>query len=126
MNGTKVVIVDIFKYTIVVSPITCLTQRYIVPRITFNFHLRGTIEITRRQFPLRPCYGVTFHRAQGQTLNRAALHLVKPVFTHGMLYVGLSRVRHRRDLLVYTTPDLITNGRARTENIVYNAILGDT
>jgi hypothetical protein len=53
MNGTKVVIVDIFKYTIVVSPITCLTQRYIVPRITFNFHLRGTIEITRRQFPLK-------------------------------------------------------------------------
>jgi hypothetical protein len=123
MNGTKVVIRSILNYIIIVAPIDNLDQRYIVPRITFTFHLRGTIEITRRQFPLRACYGVTFHRSQGQTLNRAALHLAEHVHAHGMLYVGLSRVRHRNDLIVYTTPELIRDGHARTLNIVYQSIL---
>ena len=41
------------------------------------------------QIPLKPCWAVTYHKAQGKSLDRV---LVDPMnFDSGMLYVGLSR-----------------------------------
>ena len=41
------------------------------------------------QMPLKPCWAVTYHKAQGKSLDRV---LVDPMnFDSGMLYVGLSR-----------------------------------
>ena len=40
-------------------------------------------------FPLRPCFGLTINKAQGQTLQFVGLGLRTPVFSHGMLYLAL-------------------------------------
>lgn len=41
------------------------------------------------QMPLKPCWAVTYHKAQGKSLDRV---IVDPMnFESGMLYVGLSR-----------------------------------
>ena len=46
----------------------------------------------RKQFPIRLCFGMTSNKAQGQTLSRAGIYLSSEFFTHGQLYVAVSRV----------------------------------
>lgn len=45
------------------------------------------------QYPIKLAWAITTHKAQGQTLEAAVLELEMPTFTHGMLYVALSRVQ---------------------------------
>lgn len=48
---------------------------------------------TRTQIPLILAYSCTFHKVQGATLDCAVINLGKSIFTSGMGYVGLSRIR---------------------------------
>lgn len=48
--------------------------------------------IIRKQYPIIPAYCLSVHKAQGQTLNRVGLIFESDPFTHGQLYVALSRV----------------------------------
>lgn len=73
-------------------------------------------EFKRRQFPVRLAFAMTINRAQGQTLEVAGVHLEKPCFSHGQLYVACSRVSDPRNLHVYAP-----NGK--TWNIVYHNAL---
>ena len=49
--------------------------------------------IYRRQFPLILAYGVTIHKCQGLSLDCALVDLSDKVFSPGMAYVAISRVR---------------------------------
>ena len=48
--------------------------------------------IIRRQFPVIPAYCLSVHKAQGQSLKIVGLVFESDPFTHGQLYVALSRV----------------------------------
>jgi len=41
---------------------------------------------------VRPAFVMTINKAQGQTLKMIGIFLPKPVFTHGQLYVAMSRI----------------------------------
>ncbi|MCP3882687.1 MAG: AAA family ATPase [Sulfitobacter sp.] len=61
--------------------------------------------LRRRQFPVKLAWGMTCNKAQGQTLKRVGLYLPAPVFSHGQLYVSLSRASKARDVRILVRDD---------------------
>lgn len=69
---------------------------------------------TMKQYPLRLAWAITAHKAQGATMDRAQLELEMPAFSHGQLYVALSRVRTFEGLYLrrrLTAKDIVVNPR---------------
>jgi ATP-dependent DNA helicase PIF1 len=64
---------------------------------------------------------MTINKSQGQTLSQVGIYLKKPVFTHGHLYVAISRVTSKEGLKILIEDD---DGRSskETKNIVYKEI----
>ena len=92
----------------------------IIPRIPLT-SLEGDLAfiLTRRQFPIRLCFAMTINKSQGQTLRTVGLDLRCPVFTHGQLYVALSRATNVANLTVL----LPESAGGKTSNIVYPEVL---
>jgi ATP-dependent exoDNAse (exonuclease V) alpha subunit len=61
---------------------------------------------------------MSINKSQGQTLGQVGLYLSRPVFTHGQLYVAVSRVRTRDGLkiLIVDEKDKV---KTSTVNVVY-------
>ncbi|WVZ70718.1 hypothetical protein U9M48_019361 [Paspalum notatum var. saurae] len=77
-------------------------KRVFLPRIplcpsddeTFPFRFK------RKQFPTRLIFALTINKAQGQTIPHVGVYLPEPVFSHGQLYVALSRATARSNIKV--------------------------
>ena len=80
----------------------------------------------RKQFPIRVSFAMTINKAQGQTIPHVGIYLPNPVFSHGQLYVAMSRATARSNLkfLAATTNDEnIESDGTLTKNIVYKEVL---
>ena len=73
-------------------------------------------DFKRIQFPVKPCFAMSINKAQGQTFKNVGLFLETPVFAHGQLYVGCSRVGSEKGLKIYAP-------QQKTINIVYREVL---
>ena len=72
----------------------------------------------RRQFPIQLAFCMTINKAQRQTLEKVGIYLPELVFSHGQLYVALSRARSFQNLKVQIKP----SGQC-TVNIVWREVL---
>lgn len=52
-------------------------------------------KLIRRQFPIIVSYAMTINKSQGQSFASVGLYLPTTVFSHGQLYVALSRVQNK-------------------------------
>ncbi|KAG5561533.1 hypothetical protein RHGRI_004541 [Rhododendron griersonianum] len=75
--------------------------------------------MTRRQFPVKLAYAMTINKSQGQSVKFVGVDLRTPVFSHGQLYVALSRCTSG-DL---TSVLLSSDASNSTTNIVYPEVL---
>lgn len=94
-----------------------------IPRIalTSDSSIGLPFTLRRVQFPVRLAFGMTINKSQGQSLNHVGLYLTTPVFTHGQLYVGLSRGTSSRNIRILL--DNSPAGQAcQTTNITYGEI----
>lgn len=91
-----------------------------IPRISLTpTSLDLPFRMTRRQFPIRLTYAMTINKAQGQSVKFVGIDLRTPVFSHGHLYVALSRCTSADRITVLLPED----GSNETTNIVYPEVL---
>uniref|UniRef100_A0A1I7U5B6 ATP-dependent DNA helicase n=1 Tax=Caenorhabditis tropicalis TaxID=1561998 RepID=A0A1I7U5B6_9PELO len=88
-------------------------------------------EFTRLQYPIRLAYASTVNKSQGMTLSRCGLVLHSNVFSHGQLYVAMSRVRRREDFRLWhyrrhLNDDFHVCGGILVRNVVFNDILRES
>ncbi|KAK1609726.1 hypothetical protein QYE76_033399 [Lolium multiflorum] len=65
----------------------------------FPFHFK------RKQIHVRLSFAMTVNKAQGQTIPNIDIYLPESVFSHGKLYVALSRSTARKNVKILVIPD---------------------
>ena len=100
-----------------------------VPRMAFTVtsDVSGLdYDFKRVQFPVTLAFAMTIHKSQGQTFDKVGIYLEHPVFTHGQLYVAMSRCRNPDHLKVFNLCDSDNETlRKSTVNIVWQDVLYD-
>ncbi|KAM6547865.1 hypothetical protein CsatB_019541 [Cannabis sativa] len=101
-------------------------KRVFIPRIPFlpNVDENAGFPFKRTQFPIRLSFAMTINKSQGQILDYVGIYLPQPVFSHGQLYVALSRAKTSSIVKILIRP--VSSQKLEknyTKNIVFTELL---
>lgn len=138
MNGTRLLLLGIQRHVLQCRVLTGskLGEEVYIPRFIFKHEGSDQpLNWSRRQFPVKPCWAMTITKSQAQTLTKVAVCLVQvqsddkdgitvdpaDAFSHGQIYVALSRCGDNDCTCIYTTAERF---QAKTiKNVVYPEVL---
>ena len=126
-NGSRLILTDIRQHVLKCKVITGDTrfagQIVLIPRLTIEPSAESLpIPLKRRQFPVHVAFAMTINKSQGQGVKNIGLDLRTPVFSHGQLYVALSRCTSGNRIKVLLPED---SENRKTANIVYKEVFRD-
>ncbi|XP_028802074.1 uncharacterized protein LOC114757246 [Neltuma alba] len=123
-NGTRLKNTFLGKHFIKAIALngTSTGQEVLIHRMDMNpSESRLPFMMPRRQFPIILSFAMTINKSQGQSMTNVGLYLRRLVFTHGQLYVVLSRVKSMDGIKILIL-DSDKNPTNKTTNVVYREI----
>ncbi|XP_047949496.1 uncharacterized protein LOC125195385 [Salvia hispanica] len=125
-NGTRLLITRLGDYVLEAQVLAGhnVGHKVLIPRMSLiPSDPRLPFKLQRRQFPVAVSYAMTINKSQGQSLAHVGLFLRKPVFSHGQLYVAISRVTSRAGMKILVCKDEDDDNRGdSTVNVVYKEV----
>ena len=131
-TNTRVKILSISSRVIRARTLDENPRNVIIPRINFKFKLDfgESYQMMRCQFPIRLAYCMTYNKSQSQTFQQVLLDATGEPFSHGHLYVAMSRIRLSWNLRafiakhqLFPNPDDQSTDMSVITNVVYQKVL---
>ena len=133
-NGTRVKLTRVTQHVLEAEVISGKSkgEKVLIPRIPLfskddevgkGRRKAVPCQFSRTQFPVRPAFAITINKSQGQSLRVVGIDIrTRECFTHGQLYVALSRVTNKVNLHMIT-PDHGGRVPRRLKNIQWKEVL---
>ena len=123
-NNTRVRILEIRRFSIKVETVCEFPKEFIIPRIRFQVKLKfGGFVLIRTQFPLRLAYAMTKNKSQGQSIPFTLNDIRHNPFSHGHLYVSMSRATDADSTAFFCNEDQIFENGVVVANVVYQEMM---
>lgn len=127
-NGTRLIVENLGPNVIYAKVISGnrVNNLVAIPRIPFISDPDESglpFKLIRKQFPINLAFSLTINKSQGQTIGNVGIVLHDPVFSHGQLYVALSRSKSSHTTKVVVPQPENGPPSYETSNIVYKEVL---
>jgi ATP-dependent DNA helicase PIF1 len=121
-NGTRLIVKRLGQCVIETKIITGnnVGERVFIPCIIMSPSGTDWPFVLRcRQFSIRVAFAIIINKSQGQTFKNVGVYLSSPVYSHGQLYVAISRVTSSANIKIFNNRGLDRYMR----NVLYKEVL---
>ena len=129
-NGTRLLIEELLSNSLKAKVLSGPLQgeSIFIPQMTFSPSDSSLpFRLKRKQFPVIPGFAMTINKSQGQTFKMVGIDLENEVFSHGQLYVAISRCTSKDKTYIKVNNTAKnrrkSNGNIPVNNVVFESVL---